>query len=206
VSRPFCVALTGGIGSGKSAVADLFASHGASVVDTDRIAHALAASGGAAIPALVESFGAGCLDGQGAMNRPWMAQRVFADENERRRLEAILHPMIRDEADRQIHLATGPYVVLVVPLLVESKGYGDIAERIMVVDCPEARQVERVVRRNGLSEARVRAMMAAQASRTERLSVADDVIDNSGDLNDLAARVARLHAFYRELAAARVPK
>lgn len=199
--RPFVVGLTGGIGSGKSAVADGFAALGAAVVDTDLIAHQLTAAGGGAIEALRDAFGNAAISETGALDRVAMRERVFADPSERQRLERILHPMIRRESDRQCGLAEAPYVVLVVPLLIESGGYVGRCDRICVVDVPEQLQIERVLRRSGLSSDRIRSIMAAQASRETRRAAADDIIDNSGDLTDLRSRVETLHRLYLALAA-----
>lgn len=197
---PFVVGLTGGIGSGKSAAADLLAARGALVVDTDQIAHQLTAPGGAAMEAIRQAFGNGVVAADGALNRPAMRALAFEDSAARKRLEAILHPMIRAESERQCRAATTPYVVLVVPLLIESGTYRERVRRLCVVDCPENVQVLRVMQRSGLEERQVRAIMAAQASRAERLAAADDVIDNGGAYEALAAQVERLHAAYLQLA------
>ena len=190
------VGLTGGIGSGKSAAADEFARLGAAVVDTDRIAHELTESGGAAIPALERIFGKDMIGPSGAMDRRKMRERVFADAAAKKALEALLHPMIRDESRRRIQAAQAPYVLHVVPLLVESADYRGRFDRVLVVDCPEALQIERVRARSALPEADVRAIMASQATRAERLAAADDVIDNSGTLDALRKQVAALHRKY----------
>lgn len=190
------VGLTGGIGSGKSAAADEFARLGAAVVDTDRIAHELTESGGAAIAALERIFGKDMIGPSGAMDRRKMRERVFADAAAKQALEALLHPMIRDESRRRIQAARAPYVVHVVPLLVESADYRGRVDRVLVVDCPEALQIERVRARSALPEADVRAIMASQATRAERLAAADDVIDNSGTLDALRKQVAALHRKY----------
>ena len=197
---PFVVGLTGGIGSGKSRAADAFAALGASVVDTDAIAHQLTARGGAALAAIAEAFGREALDADGAMDRLRMRERVFRDAAARQRLEAILHPMIRTESQRRIAAATSPYVVHVVPLLVESPGYRERVQRVLVVDCPEELQIERVRARSGLAADDVRRIIAAQAPRARRLAAADDVIDNSGPPEALEAQVAGLHRRYLELA------
>jgi dephospho-CoA kinase len=193
------VGLTGGIGSGKSAAADEFARLGASVVDTDVIAHRLTTAGGAAIPEIRRAFGDEVLLASGAMDRDAMRERVFADPDARKRLEALLHPMIRARSDGEIAAATGPYVVHVVPLLVESGQYRSRVDRVLVVDCPEETQLFRVRARSGLTEAQARAILRAQASRAERLSAADDVIDNSGTLDSLQRQVAELHGKYTVL-------
>jgi len=197
----YVVGLTGGIGSGKSAAAAAFARLGAEVVDTDEIAHELTAAGGAALPGIRELFGAEVLGPQGAMDRNRVRERVFADPAARRALEALLHPLIREESERRIAAAAAAYVVHVVPLLVESRDYRNRVNRVLVVDCPEEVQVRRVRERSGLSEAEVRAIMATQASRAGRLAAADDVIDNSGTLGALQKQVEALHRRYLAYAA-----
>jgi dephospho-CoA kinase len=192
----FVVGLTGGIGSGKSAAAEEFAHLGATVVDTDAIAHELTAPGGAAIEGIRQLFGDACIDPSGAMDRRRMRELVFDDAAARKRLEGLLHPMIREESTRRIAAATGPYVVHVVPLLVESRNYRGRVDRVLVVDCPEQTQLARVTARSGLSEEEVRRMMAAQIPRSERLAAANDVIDNSGSLDDLRRQVLALHHRY----------
>jgi dephospho-CoA kinase len=196
VSPAYIVGLTGGIGSGKSAATAHFAALGAAVVDTDLIAHALTAPGGAAIEAIRRTFGEGMLTPGGSLDRAAMRALAFQRPAARRQLEAILHPMIRDESAQQCREASGPYVVLAVPLLIESGTYRERCNRICVVDCPEALQVARVRQRNALPEEQIRSIMAAQASRAQRLAAADDVIDNRGTLAELEAQVERLHAAY----------
>ena len=161
----YIVGLTGGIGSGKSTVADLFVAQGAALVDTDAIAHELTAPDGAAMPALIAGFGADIADGAGALDRAAMRRRVFADPSARGRLEAVLHPLIRRLSDERCRDAAAPYVILAVPLLVESGNYRQRCDRIVVVDCPESLQIERVMARNGMAREDVAAIMAAQASR-----------------------------------------
>ncbi len=200
---PFIVGLTGGIGSGKSAVADRFARLGVAIVDTDQIAHELTAPGGAAIASIRAVFGDAVIDLSGALDRKAMRDLVFADADARRRLEAILHPLIGDESDRLCAIASSPYVVLAVPLLIESGTYRERCHRICVVDCPVEMQIERVRARNNLDETQIRAIVAAQTSREDRLAAADDVIDNSGDLEALDRQVEALHAFYLGAASAR---
>ncbi|THF63829.1 dephospho-CoA kinase [Pseudothauera nasutitermitis] len=200
MTRPWTVGLTGGIGSGKSAVAERFAARGAAVVDTDLIAHALTAPDGAAMPALRAAFGDGPIAADGSLDRAAMRALVFADPAARARLEGILHPLIRSESARQCAAARTPYVMLVVPLLVESGDWRTRCDRLCVVDCPEALQIARVQARSGLAEPQVRAIMAAQASRAERLAAADDVIDNAGPLETLDAQVDALHGRYLGLA------
>lgn len=192
----FTVGLTGGIGSGKSTVADQFAALGASVIDTDQIAHALTAPHGAAMPALLAEFGPQFATPEGALDRVRMRQLVFADPGARVRLEGILHPKIREATAAAAAIATGPYVMLVVPLLVESGSWAERVNRVLVVDCPEALQIQRVMSRNSLPEAQVRAIMAAQASREQRLAAADDVILNDDGIALLGPQIERMHTFY----------
>ena len=201
----FVVGLTGGIGSGKSAAADAFAALGVSVVDTDAIAHELTAPGGVAMPGLVAAFGAEVAAVDGALDRARMRRLVFADPAARERLEAILHPLIRTLSAERCRLALSPYVILAVPLLVESGTYRERCDRIVAVDCPEGLQISRVMARNGLAEAEVRAIMATQASRDERLAVADDVITNDHDLANLEKQVGELHRKYLQLSS-QIPK
>lgn len=198
---PLIIGLTGGIGSGKSAAADCFAVLGAALVDTDRIAHQLTAPGGAAMAALEGAFGAGVIGPDGALNRPAMRALAFEDPAARERLEAILHPLIRVESERQCAAARTPYVLLVVPLLIESGSFRQRVARVCVVDCPEEVQVARVMQRSGLQAEQVRAIMAVQASRAARLAAGDDVIDNSGSLRALQEQVGVLHQAYLALAA-----
>ena len=192
----FVVGLTGGIGSGKSAVAVLFAELGADIVDTDAIAHQLTGRGGAAIEPIRAAFGGSVITPEGALDRAAMRRLVFSDPAAKQRLEAILHPMIRVEADLRCVSAQGAYVILVVPLLVETGSYRGRVDRILVVDCAEATQVARTMARSGLTEAEVRSIMAVQASREARLAAADDVIDNDGGLEALRAQVEALHRRY----------
>jgi dephospho-CoA kinase len=202
VKRKLVVGLTGGIGSGKSAAAEEFQRLGATVVDTDVIARELTEPGGAAMPHIRALFGDAFIAPSGAMDRKAMRDRVFADPAAKQALESLLHPMIRAEAERRIAAAAGPYVVYVVPLLIESKEPRRRAERILVVDVPEEVQVARVASRSGLAAAEVRAIMAAQASRAERRAAADDVIDNAGSLDALREQVRALHSRYVKISTA----
>jgi dephospho-CoA kinase len=190
----FVVGLTGGIGSGKSAAADEFARLGATVVDTDVISRELTAKGGAAVARIRRRFGKAFIR-RGAMDRKRMRAHVFADPAARRALERLLHPMIRAESRRRIAAAPGPYVVHVVPLLVESPGYRRRVDRVLVVDAPERTRAARV-RARGLSPQELRRIMRSQASRAERLAAADDVIDNRGTRDALRKQVAALHQKY----------
>jgi dephospho-CoA kinase len=199
----FSVGLTGGIGSGKTTVANLFAAHGASVIDTDLIAHQLTAPGGAALAQITAQFGPTFLLPDGSMNRPMMRDQVFSDPHAKKKLEAILHPLIGIEVAQAACTATGPYLIYVVPLLVESGKWRDRVARILVVDCSEALQVARVMQRSALSESQIRAIMATQATREQRLAAADDVVINDADTTALIAPVERLHLDYCRLATAR---
>ncbi|MCS6765438.1 MAG: dephospho-CoA kinase [Candidatus Protistobacter heckmanni] len=199
----FSVGLTGGIGSGKSLAADLFAELGAAIVDSDLIAHAITAPGGAAMPAIVERFGPQALTPQGAMDRAAMRRLVFSDRAALADLEAITHPLIQQASMAQAaaHLEAGaPYLIFVVPLLVESGRWKKRVDRVLVVDCPTETQIERVMHRSGLTREETLAIMAKQASREERLAQADDVVDNSASPDALALQVKELHARYLDLA------
>lgn len=196
----YCIGVTGGIGSGKSSAAALFSELGADVVDTDDIAHELTRPGGKAMPEITTAFGTLALAGDGSLNRAAMRDLVFADPSKRKVLEGILHPMIRAEARRRVAGSTAPYVLLVVPLLLESAGYPDLVQRILVIDCDESLQISRTMQRSGLTAEAVRAIMAAQMPRMDRLARADDVLHNDGDLAGLRAQIAILDERYRCLA------
>ncbi|MDQ7989689.1 MAG: dephospho-CoA kinase [Candidatus Dactylopiibacterium sp.] len=195
-SRPYTVGLTGGIGSGKSTVAALFAAHGAGIVDADEIAHALSAPGGRAMPAIAAAFGAAVVSADGALDRAAMRRRVFGSAAERQRLEAILHPLIREDCAAALAALRTPYALLVVPLLVETAHYLPWCRRVLVVDCTPETQLARVMLRSKLSREDALRIIASQADRATRLAAADDVIDNEGAAPLLAAQVARLHADY----------
>jgi dephospho-CoA kinase len=197
----FKVGLTGGIGSGKSTVADCFASHGVPVIDTDVIARELTAPGGAALEQIRAAFGDTVLRADGTLDRAALRRRVFADSAPRRQLEAILHPRIRQAVEQRLATLSAPYALIVIPLLVETGGYQDLLDRVLVVDCPEDVQIARVMARSGLTHDAVRAILAAQAGRAERLAAADDVIVNTGSPEALHAEVAALHHRYQALAA-----
>jgi len=201
MSSALRIGLTGGIASGKSTVAGLFATHGAPILDTDQIARDVVEPGEPALDAVVAAFGQAVLAADGRLDRRALRARVFADAPARARLEAILHPVIRAELARRSAAAGGPYQVWVIPLLVEGDRV-DHVDRVLVVDCPAEVQLARLRARDGETEASARAMLAAQASRERRLAAADDVILNDGAPEDLAARVAELDAKYRALAAA----
>ena len=199
---PFCIGLTGGIGSGKSSAAKIFQELGAAVVDTDQIARELTGRGGAAIAAIADQFGADCIAADGSLDRSKMRRLVFTDPKSKRKLEAILHPLIRRESRARIAAAQQPYVLVVVPLLLETGAYRELIKRVLVVDCDEARQIARTVKRSGLAIDEVRAIMAAQLPRAERLAAADDVLHNDADIDALRRQVEILHAKYLALARA----
>jgi len=194
------VGLTGGIGSGKSTVTGVFARLGAAVIDTDAIAHALTAAGGAALPDIAAAFGPSVLTPDGALDRPAMRARVFADPGARRRLEAILHPRILEECQALVQRLgrTAPLLVFDVPLLVEAHAVrlGLALDRVLVVDCPPERQIAHVLARGGMGDAEVAAIIAAQAPRAARLDLADDILVNAGTREALEARVAELWSGY----------
>ena len=196
------IGLTGGIASGKSTVASLFAERGATVIDTDVIAREVVEPGTPALAALVNALGGSILDRDGRLDRAELRRRLFSDESTRRQAEAILHPAILVELERQSRSLPGPYQVFVIPLLVESR-LGHIVDRVLVVDCPEEEQVRRLMARDGETRESALRMLKAQASREQRLAEADDVIENDGPAADLPARVASLDRKYRELAAER---
>jgi dephospho-CoA kinase len=195
----FSVGLTGGIGCGKSTVADLFAALGATIVDTDVIAHALTAPQGAAMPAIVAEFGPDFAQPDGALDRARMRTLVFSDATARARLEAILHPRIRAATEAAGKAATGAYVIYVVPLLIESGSWRERVTRVLAIDCSEDTQVARVMQRSHLSADEVRAIMATQVTRARRLAEADDVVDNDAGLEALRTQVQALHERYLAL-------
>ena len=238
----FTVGLTGGIGSGKSTVADCFAAHGVPVIDTDAIARELTAPGGAALDAIRAVFGETVMQTDGTLDRAALRRRVFTDADARRQLEGILHPRIRQVVEQTLAALAAPYVLIVIPLLVqrqdhpqgagrgckadksattthrpkgerlaaypsrvETGGYRDLLNRVLVVDCPEDLQIARVMARSGLSRDEVMAILAAQAGRAERLAVADDVLVNAASPEALRAQVAALHQRYQTLASAPLP-
>jgi dephospho-CoA kinase len=196
----FAVGLTGGIGSGKTTVAGLFASQGAGVVDTDEISRRLTAPAQPAIAEIARKFGPQYVAADGSLDRVRMRNLVFADPSARKDLEVILHPLIRQESTRQIHASTAPYVVVVVPLLIETGAYRGMMGRILVVDCEPETQVRRVMERSGLSRIEVLSIIASQVSRQQRLREADDVIHNDNGLETLQAQVNPLHLRYLGLA------
>lgn len=193
--RPLRVALTGGIASGKSTVADLFARLGVPVIDTDVIAREVVEPGTPALREVVSAFGPGILGADGRMDRRRMRERIFADRDTQRRLEAILHPAIRAAMERRSQAAGGDYQVLVIPLFAEG-GRRDHVDRVLLVDVPEELQIQRLMLRDGVTHEQARASLNAQATRAQRLAMADDVIRNTGHPAELEDRVAELHEKY----------
>jgi dephospho-CoA kinase len=198
---PFTIALTGGIGSGKSAAARLFAELGADVIDTDAIAHQLTAPNAPALTQIAGQLGAEYILPDGSLDRAELRRRIFRDRPAKAKLEAILHPLIRRQAAALVNASRAPYALVVVPLLIETGGYRDLSSRVLVVDCAEETQVARTMARSGLTQEQVRAIMDNQATRQQRLSHADDVIDNDGDLAALERQVRDMHEKYLRLAA-----
>ena len=194
----FAVGLTGGIGSGKTTISDLFAELGVDVIDTDEISRALTGKAQPAVAQIAEQFGPDVVAADGSLNRDRMREIAFSDPEAREKLQRILHPLIRAEVQRRLAASAKLYALVVVPLLVESRGY-DFADRVLVIDCSEEQQIERVMHRSGLSRDQVKAIMATQASRSERLAAADDVINNDGEMADLRSQVEKLHRQYLSL-------
>jgi len=197
---PFCIGLTGGIGSGKSTAADIFKELGAAVVDTDEISRELTAAGGGAMPEIRKQYGLEFVAADGGLDRERMRRLVFGNAEAKNKLEAILHPMIRAESRARVGAARVPYVILVVPLLFEADACLDLVKRVLVVDCSEERQIERATRRSRISADEVRAIMASQLSRAARRARADDVIDNDGGIAALRRQAGELHSEYLTLA------
>ena len=193
------IGLTGGIGCGKSSVCKLFAELGAPIIDSDQIAHELVEPGNEALEQIVQQFGSEMLQPDGSLHRSRMRELVFHNENKRQQLEALLHPLIRQEMQRQLDALTAPYAILAIPLLLE-KGWQKQLDRILVVDCSEAQQRARAQQRDGSSSETIRRIIGSQIGRTERLEAADDIIDNSGEPATLAPQVEALHQHYLQLA------
>jgi len=193
------VGLTGGIGCGKSAAAEIFARLGATVIDTDQIARQLTALGQPALTAIWEQFGADYFLSDGNLDRARLRHLVFSDTAAKNQLEALLHPLIKDEVRRRLVTVQAPYAIVAVPLLLETGAYRELVQRILVVDCSAEQQVARVISRSHLSEEEVRAIMTSQISRAERLQLADDIIDNHGDRSALQQQVEQLHRSYLQL-------
>lgn len=195
------VGLTGGIGCGKSTVAEMFAALDIPVIDTDVIAHQFTGTGGVALPAIEAAFGAEALLADGTLDRAAMRYRIFTDAIAREKLQAILHPLILQAVQQQLHtISNAPYVLVVVPLLIEAKSYQQLIDRILVVDCTEAQQIDRVAVRTGMSAGEISAIIATQCSRSTRLANAEDVILNTGNVSKLHEQIVRLHDKYLGLA------
>lgn len=195
----FIVGLTGGIASGKSTVARLFQSLGASLIDADEVAREVVMPGQPTLGRLVAVFGEEILDAQGQLNRQRLRQIAFGDPTLRRRLDAIMHPAIGLRMQEHLRQAQGPYVILMVPLLVET-GQHRLVNRVLVVDVPEEVQIERLMARDGVSRDQARQALAAQTNRAQRLAAADDVLDNTATPEDLIEPVRRLHRTYLQMA------
>ncbi|MBV7470682.1 dephospho-CoA kinase [Aeromonas sp. sif0611] len=202
----YVVAITGGIGSGKTTVANQFAALGIEVVDADLIARDVVAPGTPALAAITSHFGPEILTEQGLLDRRALRERIFSDPAAKSWLNALLHPIIRSEMLRQCAAVSSPYCLLVVPLLVENR-LTELADRVLVIDVDEATQIERTCRRDGVSQAQAQAILASQASRTERLAMADDVLDNqSGTTETIRARILALHETYLAFASQQAPQ
>lgn len=199
------VGLTGGIGSGKSTVTRCFSELGVPVVDADEIAREVVAPGQPAMGEITRAFGPTVIDDQGRLRRDQLRRIVFTDPAQRRRLEHILHPRIRDVMGQRLARLTAPYCIAAIPLLVET-GQRDMVHRVLVIDAPEALQYERIRRRDGVGDEEIAAIIATQAGREQRLAAADDVIVNDGDLDKLRQAVHHQHRRYCELAAYEPPK
>jgi dephospho-CoA kinase len=196
MARAFRVGLTGGIACGKTTVANLFAALGVPVVDTDLLAREVVAPGSALLPRIAEHFGPGVLQKDGSLDRAQLRERVFTNPEERQWLESVTHPAIRELTDARCETATGPYVIVAIPLLVETRG-AERFDRVLVVDCDPSLQLARLQARDGMTRAQAERMLAAQVGRAERLAVADDVVRNDGDIAGLRDQVERLHRRYK---------
>jgi dephospho-CoA kinase len=195
----YVVALTGGIGAGKSEAAKIFASFGVPIVDVDVISRRLTGPGQPIMEKIAQVFGRDFLTEDGALNRPAMRERIFANDEDRKKLEAILHPVIHSNALRELDQNRGaPYQVLAIPLFFETNRYSGLVKRILLVDCEESLQISRTMNRNGMSEHTVRAIIAAQASRSYRRALANDIIENNGSIEELAEKVKEKHEKYMQ--------
>jgi len=198
------IGLTGGIGSGKSTVAGYFAQHGIPVIDADQLTRELVVPGSPALNEIINVFGSNILLPDGSLDRHQLRRRVFADPDQKRRLEAILHPRVYTELSYRTQALRTPYCIWVVPLLLETGGTA-LVDRVLVVDAPESLQRQRVLRRSGMDENTLQTILSNQANRAERLSTADDVIENNSDLSQLQQQVTALHHRYLDLASALPP-
>lgn len=194
------VGLTGGIASGKTTVSDIFAELGTPVIDTDILARELVAPGQPALLEVVELFGKDCLLNNGELNRRHLRNLVFADENARKTLESILHPRIRACVQQNLAAIDAPYCLVVIPLLTENSDLRALLHRILVVDVPELAQIRRVMQRDDIDQTQAEQILAAQAKRSQRLALADDVIENSGGIDELRGKVIALHQHYQTIA------
>jgi dephospho-CoA kinase len=192
------VGLTGGIGSGKSAVSRLFEDYGVPVIDADHVAREVVEPGSPALDEIVRQFGDDVLLHDGRLDRANLRHKIFNDQQARKKLETILHPRIRQRMRDRLQSIGAPYAIFVVPLLIETGQHKDV-DRVLVVDCPEALQMERVKKRDSASASQITAIMASQVSREQRLAEADDIIENRGSLEELNASVSSLHQQYLEL-------
>lgn len=200
MSKPFVVGLTGGIGSGKSAVSDLFAQQGIDIVDADVVARQVVEPGTPALQAIIDHFGEAIVTDNGTLNRPALRKRVFENDLDKQWLNALLHPAIRAEMQTQLEVATSPYVVFSVPLLIEN-GLDSMADTVLVVDCSEETQLARATRRDGSNIETIKSIMASQATRQQRLEKTQNVIDNNGELSALPPQVKSLHQQYMQQSA-----
>ena len=198
-SETYVVVLTGGIASGKTAVSDLFEQRGVPVIDTDRIAHEIVEPGRPALKRIAEAFGQEFLGSDGRLDRKKMRNAIFSSPQQKNRLESILHPAIASEVDQRVAQVTEPWCILVVPLLAETRLFSWI-DRVLVVDVEESVQIERVIARDNISQKQAQSIMDAQTSRPQRLAMADDILDNSGSLEELEAEVDKLYHKYAALA------
>lgn len=194
------IGLTGGIGSGKSAACQVFSSLGVPVIDTDEISRSLTQVGAPTLKPIRKAFGDGFFQSDGALDRARLRQRVFSSPVDKLRLESILHPLIRQDAVRQLASLKSNYAIIAVPLLLEAGAYNDLIQRVLLIDCPEQQQIERVMKRSAISEAEVKAIMSNQASRQARIQAADDIIVNDGTLDALKSKVQEMHRSYQKLA------
>jgi dephospho-CoA kinase len=199
-SGVFSIGLTGGIGSGKTTIANMFEDLGASIIDTDLIAHQLTQTGGSAIPIIADYFGAEFINAEGAMDRPKMRELAFSDIAAKKQLESILHPLIRQQCEVEAKAASGTYPIFVVPLLIESGNWRARVTRILVVDCDQETQITRVMQRNRFERTQVLRILSAQVNREERLAHADDIINSMADLSQVRSEVEILHKKYLNFA------